>query len=121
MTVRQLSTPEIIEFANNVTKQKEVAAKASCPLYPQPIDEHNDYPNLRATTKRVPNDGKSIDDWLLKQRMTNESLYRNQEVLDSDIIRLEAQMRNVQGRMRWLEVAVVCLVISCGGLTLCLL
>ena len=119
-TLTPNTTPKMGQWVGD-TKRIDNKPIQACAIYPVPTDEDSEFPHLAAPVRRVPKDGKSIDDWLRKQRMTNESLYRNQEVLDSDIMKLEFQMRHVMNRLRWLEVVVVCLVISCGGLTLCVL
>ena len=119
-TLNPNTTPRMVQWVGD-TKRIDDKPLKPCAIYPVPTDEDSEFPHLQAPKKRVPKDGKSIDDWLRKQRMTNESLYRNQEVLDSDIMKLEFQLRHVMNRLRWLEVVVVCLVIICGGLTLCVL
>lgn len=119
-TLNPNTTPRMVQWVGD-TKRIDDKPIQACAIYPVPTDEDSEFPHLQAPKKRVPKDGKSIDDWLRKQRMTNESLYRNQEVLDSDIMKLEFQMRHVMNRLRWLEVVVVCLVISCGGLLVCVL
>ena len=97
-----------------------------CSLYPAPVTEEPTTPIAkgqveREIIKRKPNDGKSIEAWLLKQRMSNDNLYRQQQVHDSDIIRLECKMRKVESRMALLEGAVVALMAICGGLLACLI
>lgn len=119
-TLTPNTTPRMAQWVGD-TKRIDDKPIQACAIYPVPTDEDSEFPHLQAPKKRVPKDGKSIDDWLRKQRMTNESLYRNQEVLDSDIMKLEFQMRHVMNRLRWLEVVVVCLVIICGGLLVCVL
>ena len=121
-TLNPNTTPRMVQWVGD-TKRIDDKPIQACATYPVPTDEADELtlPVTEMMKKRQTLDGKSIDDWLRKQRMTNESLYRNQEVLDSDIMKLEFQMRHVMNRLRWLEVVVVCLVISCGGLTLCVL
>ena len=121
-TLNPNTTPRMVQWVGD-TKRIDDKPLKPCATYPVPTDEADELtlPVTEMMKKRQTLDGKSIDDWLRKQRMTNESLYRNQEVLDSDIMKLEFQMRHVMNRLRWLEVVVVCLVISCGGLTLCVL
>ena len=121
-TLNPNTAPRMVQWVGE-TKKIDDKPIQPCAIYPAATDEADELtlPVTEMKKKRQTLDGKSIEDWLRKQRMTNESLYRNQEILDSDIIRLEAQMRNVQGRMQWLEVAVLCLVISCGGLLVCVL
>lgn len=121
-TLNPNTTSRMVHWVGD-TKRIDDKPVKPCAIYPVPTDEADELtlPVTEMMKKRQTLDGKSIDDWLRKQRMTNESLYRNQEVLDSDIMKLEFQMRHVMNRLRWLEVVVVCLVISCGGLTLCVL
>ena len=121
-TLNPNTTPRMAHWVGD-TKRIDDKPIQACAIYPVPTDEADELtlPVTEMMKKRQTLDGKSIDDWLRKQRMTNESLYRNQEVLDSDIMKLEFQMRHVMNRLRWLEVVVVCLVIICGGLTLCVL
>ena len=121
-TLTPNTTPRMVQWVDH-TKRIDDKPIQACAIYPVPTDEADELtlPVTEMMKKRQTLDGKSIDDWLRKQRMTNESLYRNQEVLDSDIMKLEFQMRHVMNRLRWLEVVVVCLVIICGGLTLCVL
>ena len=121
-TLNPNTTPRMVQWVGD-TKRIDNKPIQACATYPVPTDEADELtlPVTEMMKKRQTLDGKSIDDWLRKQRMTNESLYRNQEVLDSDIMKLEFQMRHVMNRLRWLEVVVVCLVIICGGLTLCVL
>ena len=121
-TLTPNTTPRMVKWAGD-TKRIDNKPIQACATYPVPTDEADELtlPVTEMMKKRQTLDGKSIDDWLRKQRMTNESLYRNQEVLDSDIMKLEFQMRHVMNRLRWLEVVVVCLVIICGGLLVCVL
>lgn len=121
-TLNPNTTPKMVQWVGD-TKRIDDKPIQACAIYPVPTDEADELtlPVTEMMKKRQTLDGKSIDDWLRKQRMTNESLYRNQEVLDSDIMKLEFQMRHVMNRLRWLEVVVVCLVIICGGLILCVL
>lgn len=121
-TLNPNTTPRMAHWVGD-TKRIDDKPIQACAIYPVPTDEADELtlPVTEMMKKRQTLDGKSIDDWLRKQRMTNESLYRNQEVLDSDIMKLEFQMRHVMNRLRWLEVVVVCLVIICGGLILCVL
>ena len=121
-TLTPNTTPKMVQWVGD-TKRIDNKPIQACAIYPVPTDEADELtlPVTEMMKKRQTLDGKSIDDWLRKQRMTNESLYRNQEVLDSDIMKLEFQMRHVMNRLRWLEVVVVCLVISFGGLLVCVL
>lgn len=121
-TLNPNTTPRTVQWVGD-TKRIDDKPIQACATYPVPTDEADELtlPVTEMMKKRQTLDGKSIDDWLRKQRMTNESLYRNQEVLDSDIMKLEFQMRHLMNRLRWLEVVVVCLVISCGGLLVCVL
>lgn len=121
-TLTPNTTPRMVQWVGD-TKRIDDKPIQACAIYPVPTDEADELtlPVTEMMKKRQTLDGKSIDDWLRKQRMTNESLYRNQEVLDSDIMKLEFQMRHVMNRLRWLEVVVVCLVISFGGLLVCVL
>ena len=121
-TLNPHTTPRMVQWVGD-TKRIDDKPVQACAIYPVPTDEADELtlPVTEMMKKRQTLDGKSIDDWLRKQRMTNESLYRNQEVLDSDIMKLEFQMRHVMNRLRWLEVVVVCLVISFGGLLVCVL
>lgn len=121
-TLTPNTTPKMVQWVGD-TKRIDDKPIQACAIYPVPTDEADELtlPVTEMMKKRQTLDGKSIDDWLRKQRMTNESLYRNQEVLDSDIMKLEFQMRHVMNRLRWLEVVVVCLVISFGGLLVCVL
>ena len=121
-TLTPNTTPKMVQWVGD-TKRIDNKPIQACAIYPVPTDEADELtlPVTEMMKKRQTLDGKSIDDWLRKQRMTNESLYRNQEVLDSDIMKLEFQMRHVMNRLRWLEVVVVCLVIICGGLLVCVL
>lgn len=121
-TLTPNTTPRMVQWVGD-TKRIDDKPIQACAIYPVPTDEADELtlPVTEMMKKRQTLDGKSIDDWLRKQRMTNESLYRNQEVLDSDIMKLEFQMRHVMNRLRWLEVVVVCLVIICGGLLVCVL
>ena len=121
-TLTPNTTPKMAQWVGD-TKRIDDKPVQACAIYPVPTDEADELtlPVTEMMKKRQTLDGKSIDDWLRKQRMTNESLYRNQEVLDSDIMKLEFQMRHVMNRLRWLEVVVVCLVISFGGLLVCVL
>lgn len=121
-TLNPNTTPRMVQWVGD-TKRIDDKPIQACAIYPVPTDEADELtlPVTEMMKKRQTLDGKSIDDWLRKQRMTNESLYRNQEVLDSDIMKVEFQMRHVMNRLRWLEVVVVCLVIICGGLLVCVL
>lgn len=91
-----------------------------CTIYPAVIDEPIT-PQAKGRAKRKPADGKSIEAWLFKQQMSNENLYRQQQVHDSEIISLESEMRKVEGQIVWLQGAVIALMAMCGGLTLCLI
>lgn len=94
-----------------------------CNLYPVMATDEPTTPMAKGRAERLHRQAgvsTPTEAWLLNQPMKAENIYRQQQLHDRDIQRLEQQVRLLKADMVWLKVVAVVLIFACGGLVSCL-